>query len=155
MVHRFINTREANNIKIIFNALDSEKDGEIEYREFKYNLKALFGLTLVDKELKRMFKKADMSSDGIIQYTECLIAGCNKYDILSDLSLRTAFTNMDYDKDGKISKADYDFLIRGFDADKSTPFMQTEHGKDWAKMIVSLKKQLNYEEEDDIPEITY
>jgi len=54
MVHRCINTKEAYNIKLIFNALDSEKDSEIEGKEFRYNLKTLFGLTLIDKEFKKI-----------------------------------------------------------------------------------------------------
>jgi len=131
MVHRYINTKEAYNIKIIFNALDSEKDSEIEGKEFRYNLKALFGLTLIDKEFKKIIQNADMNKDGNIQYTEFMMAGCNKHDLLTDSSMRTTFSNMDYDKDGKISKADYDFLIRGFAADLSVPFEDTEHGKDW------------------------
>jgi hypothetical protein len=72
-----------------------------------------------------------MNKDGNIQYTEFIMAGCNKHDLLTDSSMRTTFSNMDYDKDGKISKADYDFLIRGFSADLSMPFENTEHGKDW------------------------
>lgn len=134
MVHRFVNAREANSIKIIFNALDTEKDGELLYEEFSSNMKATFGLSLVDKDFRRILKNADLSGDGIIQFTEFLMAGCNKYDLLTDSSMRTAFSNMDYDKDGKITTADYDFMIRGFLQDTGVPFEETEHGRDWAKM---------------------
>lgn len=131
MVHNYINTKEAYNIKIIFNALDSEKDGEIEPNEFRYNLKTLFGLNMIEREFKQIIKNADLNQDGNFQYTEFIMAGCNKHDLLIDSSMRSTYSSIDNDKDGKISKADYDFFIRGFSADQNVPFENTDHGKDW------------------------
>ena len=66
MAYRFIPSRETNNIRIIFNALDTEKDGELEYIEFTENTRKIFEFELADKEMHRMLKNADFNKDGMI-----------------------------------------------------------------------------------------
>jgi len=131
MVLRGLSGKEFNNIKVIFNMLDTEKDGELQYDEFIEALSKTFQLECVEKEMQKILAYTDMNGDGIIQFTEFMISGCNKRDMLTDYNLKNAFNAMDHDKNGKISKDDYEFIVRGF-ADDARPFDETEQGKDWA-----------------------
>ena len=66
MALRKVSSREYNNIKSIFNALDTEKDGELTFEEFSKNLIKTFKLTLINKEMEMLLQQTDMNKDGLI-----------------------------------------------------------------------------------------
>ena len=71
-----------------------------------------------------------------------------------DRNLRTAFAFLDTDSNSKISKADYDFVLRGLSGDK-TPFKETEMGKDWYAMMEFLIKLGRLDEDEIEEDLTY
>lgn len=149
---RRLNPREMAHIKMIYNALDTEKDGEITTTEFKAALRNTFRLELSDWEMRRLLCYIDMNDDGMIQFSEFVIAGCNKFELITDQSLRVAFSNMDVDKNGKISKADYDFTVRGFSDDN---FDKSLYGYDWRKMENFIKVSQHDSSDTPINELTF
>ena len=87
-----------------------------------------------------MLRQVDLNKDGFIQFTEFMIAGCNKYDICRDENLRSIFSKLDADRDGLISIQDYEFAVRGFNSTDTSPFIKTEEGKDWRAMLDYLTR---------------
>lgn len=56
IIKRFNNQRERQFIKIVFDALDDEKDGELELKEISEQFKAKFGLDMGQKAWSSCFK---------------------------------------------------------------------------------------------------
>ena len=52
-------------------------------------------------------RNVDTSGNRSISFTEFLMAACNKNELLTERNLQLAFTYMDYDKDGFVSRDDF------------------------------------------------
>ena len=65
-------------LRRLFDAIDIEKDGEIEMNEFIKVMKQKFEIEVVEEDFERVLKEVDLNFDGKIQFTEFLMAGCNK-----------------------------------------------------------------------------
>ena len=71
MVGRFLSYREKEFLKKVFDALDDEKDGELEPKEFVEQFDEKFNMKLSLKEMKRMINSMDSEGtktggDGLI-----------------------------------------------------------------------------------------
>ena len=69
---------------MIFDALDEEKDGEIELQQLVHSMSEKFKITIELKAMKQIMYQCDMDFDGKMQFTEFLIAACNKRGLLSE-----------------------------------------------------------------------
>ena len=83
MIGRFLPYREKEFLKRVFDALDVDKDGELEPKEFCEQFHLKFRMQLGVKDMKRMVEYMDLpgtktGGDGLIQFTEFLVAGCDK-----------------------------------------------------------------------------
>ena len=67
-------------------------------------------------EMQAIMSQCDLDFDGKIQFTEFLIACCNKRLLFSDQNLNECFMHIDKDQDGVIGTKD----IRGFVGDEYT-----------------------------------
>ena len=65
-------------LRRLFDAIDVEKDGEIEMNEFIKVMKQKFEIEVVEEDFERVLREVDLNFDGKIQFTEFLMAGCNK-----------------------------------------------------------------------------
>jgi len=61
-----IDRREKENLRMIFDALDEEKDGEIELSEFVIQLKEKFDISVNIEEIEAIMKQCDLDYDGKI-----------------------------------------------------------------------------------------
>ena len=59
-----INSKEKENLKMIFDALDDEKDGELELEEFVIQLNEKFDIKVQVKEMEQIMKQIDLDYDG-------------------------------------------------------------------------------------------
>lgn len=91
---------------MIFDALDEEKDGEIELHELKEQMIEKFEIIWEDKEYDRVIKNCDLDGDGKMQFTEFVIAACHKKPLLSENNLKLCFEFIDFDSDGLITRPD-------------------------------------------------
>ena len=64
MVSRFLNHREKDFLRKIFDALDDEKDGELTANEFCDQFKAKFNLELPYKEMRKIIRCIDFADGG-------------------------------------------------------------------------------------------
>ena len=96
---------------MIFDALDEEKDGEIELKEFVIQLNEKFDIQVSVKQMEAIMKQIDLDYDGKVQFTEFLIAACDKKLLFSVINLKLCFEFIDMDGDGNISIDDLsDFM---------------------------------------------
>ena len=81
--------------------------------------------------------------DGLIQYQEFLVAGCDKRNLLSERNLEKEFEFIDVDKDGFIGPDDIEkFMIENVDPETVEG---DEDCQDWFKLSCAIKKA-NYVE---------
>ena len=59
-----IGGKELETLKMIFDALDEEKDGEIELKEFVIQLYEKFDIRVKVNEMEAIMKQADLDYDG-------------------------------------------------------------------------------------------
>ena len=85
MVSRFIAPKEREFLRKIFDALDNEKDGELTAKEFCDEWRIKFDMELPYTEMRKIIDCIDFvdGGDGLIQFTEFVLAGCNKSTLLT------------------------------------------------------------------------
>ena len=101
-----LSEEKINELKEIFRAFDTDKDGQIEYDEFKQGLIKIKSEKLKEEEIKEYFDSIDTDKNGKIDYTEFLAATLKKKLFLKEERLFEAFSRFDINNDGKISKSE-------------------------------------------------
>jgi calcium-dependent protein kinase len=92
-----------------FKALDVNNDGKLTKKELIIGYARIYphlGEAEVEEEVSKLFNKADSDRSGAIDYSEWQIATINKYSILQDQKLKSAFELFDKDKNGSISASE-------------------------------------------------
>ncbi|CAG9328081.1 unnamed protein product [Blepharisma stoltei] len=94
-------TKELDDLRKIFVALDKNGDGKLSINELKHGfmVRGLLSIFNVDEILEH----CDSNENGYIDYNEFLTAALNWKKALSQERLETAFRAYDKDKNGKIS----------------------------------------------------
>ena len=118
MVGRFLPHAEKAFLRKVFDALDVEKDGELEPKEFVEQFYFKFNLQLGIKDMQRMINSMDLEGtktggDGLIQYSEFLVAACNKQSLLEGSNINKEFKYLDHDKDGVLDVSDIERFMYG------------------------------------------
>ncbi len=95
---------EINDLKNIFQAFDTDNDGQINYNEFEQGLLKLHSKEIKPDEIHKYFSSIDTDKNGKIDYTEFLAACLEKKVFLKEEKLYEAFSMLDTNHNGKISK---------------------------------------------------
>ena len=106
MARTNIEKKEKDRLKLIFDAIDDDKDGEIELEEFVLNLGSKFDLDVKISEMEKIMKQVDLDYDGKVQFSEFLIAACNKRALFTQASILKCFNYIDFDQDGELTRKD-------------------------------------------------
>ena len=99
-----VDDNEISNLKDIFKAFDKDNDGQISYNEFEEGIKKLKQGNFDPNEIKSIFDSIDTDKNGKIDYTEFLAASMEQKIFLKEERLYEAFSMLDKDHDGKITK---------------------------------------------------
>jgi calcium-dependent protein kinase len=99
-------------LKNFFKAFDKDNNGQIDYKEFKQGLMELNINNLTKDEIKNVFANIDVDHNGRIDYTEFIAASLERRVYLKKEKLFEAFSNLDKDKDCKISKDEIMKILR-------------------------------------------
>jgi calcium-binding protein CML len=88
-------------MKMVFDKFDSNKDGKISQQEYKATLKSL-GMGNSVNEVPNIFRVVDLDGDGFINFDEFMEAQ-KKGGGVRSLDIQSAFRTFDKNGDGKIS----------------------------------------------------
>lgn len=104
IVHFFYSSHEIDDLKKVFQRLDSNGDGMLTFDELKNGFEKIFGKHLSDVEVTNIMEGVDQDHNGYIEYQEFLRATLNRKTLISEENLQLAFEKFDLNNDGKLSK---------------------------------------------------
>ncbi len=82
----------------IFEAFDSNKDGALTDDELREGFKEFMGEQLLGEcDLEEIMKRIDFNQDGMIQYSEFIMAASNMKNMMTEINLKYAFDLFDLD----------------------------------------------------------
>ena len=95
---------EISDLKLIFQAFDTDNDGQINYKEFEEGLLKSKSVSIKPNEIKAYFDSIDTDKNGKIEYTEFISACLQNKIKIKEEKLYDAFSAFDKDHNGKITK---------------------------------------------------
>ena len=108
--------KEITHLRDAFKTFDKNNDGQISYNEFKEGLEKFTSANLNENDIKSYFSSIDTDKNDKIDYTEFLAATIEKNILLKEERLFEAFSMLDKDNNGKITK---DELMKVLKLEKS------------------------------------
>lgn len=102
MVQNMITKEEISRLQQVFQALDKNKDGKLQYDELLQGYEEFYG-DFAKEEVDRIFKLVDVDNSGEIDFSEFVTATVNRNELLQDEKLKQAFSIYDKDGSGTIS----------------------------------------------------
>lgn len=109
IVCQLLTKEENDKLQESFQLIDRDADGFISKDELKAGFKKIYAhLSEKDliREVDRVFEKADLDGDGMIDYSEWQISCVQKEKVLKEDRLVSAFKHFDKKNLGKISAAE-------------------------------------------------
>jgi Ca2+-binding EF-hand superfamily protein len=112
IVHFVYYSEDINNLKHVFQQLDTNNDGMLTFTEIKNGFDIYFGKAMSEIKLKEIVDNIDGNLDGVISYEEFLRFAIKKEELLHESHLKHAFDKFDINKDGKLSKSEITKVLR-------------------------------------------
>ena len=98
-------------VMAMINEVDSDNDGEVDFREFMELMAKKMKEGEMDEELVEAFKTFDKNGNGCITMQELKDVMHQYGEKLSDEEVKLMFDETDSDKDGKISFEDFVLMM--------------------------------------------
>ena len=102
MIHQLVSPDEMENQKKLFSRLDKNHDGHLSRDDLIKGFREIYG-EVVEAEVDEIYNLADLSGNGLIDYSEWLVATTKKANLLNQQKLRQAFAYFDKNNTGKVS----------------------------------------------------
>ena len=115
IIHSQTDNQELKNLEKFFKQLDTSNDGYISIEELEQGLAETCGDLTVTKNRSELLEFIDIDGNGLISYSEFLMAAVNKRNLLTQQNIDAVFRAFDTENTGHISLQD---LKRVFNASK-------------------------------------
>uniref|UniRef100_A0A1J3D0N8 non-specific serine/threonine protein kinase n=1 Tax=Noccaea caerulescens TaxID=107243 RepID=A0A1J3D0N8_NOCCA len=101
VITEFLSTEEVEDIKEMFNKMDTDNDGIVTIEELKGGLRD-FGTQLAESEVQMLIEAVDTKGKGTLDYGEFVAVSLHLQKVANDEHLRKAFSYFDKDGNGYI-----------------------------------------------------
>jgi calcium-dependent protein kinase len=88
----------------VFKAFDTNGDGMLSKEEIHEGYEKIFGQSINQEGVDKMFDSVDLDKSGYIDYSEFVVATMSEKNLFSEKKLKAAFKMFDKDDSGFISK---------------------------------------------------
>ena len=103
MVQNMVTKDETNRLQQVFQQLDTNKDGKLQYEELLAGYENYYGKDMAKDEVDRIFELVDVDHSNEIDFSEFVTATANRGNLLQEDKLKQAFSYYDKDNSGSIS----------------------------------------------------
>jgi calcium-dependent protein kinase len=101
---QLLSKKEKESLSSIFKAFDENSDGRLSKKEFINGYEKIFGQTIDQEKIAKIFDSVDLDKSGFIDYSEFVVATMNEKNLFSEKKLAAAFKMFDTDSSGSISR---------------------------------------------------
>jgi calcium-dependent protein kinase len=101
VIAEFLSTEEVEDIKVMFNKMDTDNDGIVSIEELKAGLRD-FSTQLAESEVQMLIEAVDTKGKGTLDYGEFVAVSLHLQKVANDEHLRKAFSYFDKDGNGYI-----------------------------------------------------
>ncbi|KAE8711660.1 Calcium-dependent protein kinase 7 [Hibiscus syriacus] len=101
VIAEFLSVEEVEDIKVMFNKMDTDNDGIVSIKELKAGFRN-FGSQLAESEVQMLIEAVDANGKGTLDYGEFLAVSLHLQRMANDEHLRKAFSYFDKDGNGFI-----------------------------------------------------
>ncbi|MCL7041534.1 hypothetical protein MKW94_025623 [Papaver nudicaule] len=101
VIAEHLSVEEVEDIKVMFNKIDTDNDGIVSVEELKAGLQK-FGSQLAESEVQMLIEAVDTNGKGTMDYGEFVAVSLHLQRMAYDEHLRKAFSYFDKDKNGYI-----------------------------------------------------
>ncbi|GMJ03227.1 calcium-dependent protein kinase 13 [Hibiscus trionum] len=101
VIAEFLSVEEVEDIKVMFNKMDTDNDGIVSVEELKAGFRN-FGSQLAESEVQMLIEAVDANGKGTLDYGEFLAVSLHLQRLANDEHLRKAFSYFDKDGNGFI-----------------------------------------------------
>ncbi|TYJ40144.1 hypothetical protein E1A91_A04G119000v1 [Gossypium mustelinum] len=101
VIAEFLSVEEVEDIKVMFNKMDTDNDGIVSVEELKAGFKN-YGSQLAEPEVQMLIEAVDANGKGTLDYGEFLAVSLHLQRMANDEHLRKAFSYFDKDGNGFI-----------------------------------------------------
>ena len=120
MFHQMSTSEMIKDLKLIFEQIDENGDGILNYDELKRGFKLYYkDENIAEKELDEIIKNIDLDKNELIEYQEFLTSVMNPEMLLTDKNLAMAFSAFDTDGSGVLSYEEIKNVLGILDQDSS------------------------------------
>lgn len=102
----------------IFKSLDKNGDGHLSKEEILEGYEEHFGIPINEEDVDNMMRNVDIDGNGVIDYTEFVMATMNEKNMVNNEKLMQAFKMFDKDNSGTITPDEIREVL-GFDSNIS------------------------------------
>ena len=103
MVQNMVTKDETNRLQQVFQQLDTNKDGKLQYEELLAGYENYYGKEMAKDEVDRIFELVDVDHSNEIDFSEFVTETANRGNLLQEEKLKQAFSYYDKDNSGSIS----------------------------------------------------
>ena len=103
MVQNMVTKEETARLQQVFQQLDTNKDGKLQYNELLAGYEEHYGKDMAKDEVDRIFELVDVDHSNEIDFSEFVTATANRGNLLQEDKLKQAFAYYDKDNSGSIS----------------------------------------------------
>jgi len=109
-----LSQEERDGLEKIFKAIDKDGNGELTHEELIEGYKEVFKNNKdAEKQAKAIIEKADLDNSGRIDFTEFIIAACDKEKLYAKEKLDRAFKMIDTDNSGYLTRDEISSIMNG------------------------------------------
>jgi len=101
---QLLSKKEKDSLSSVFKAFDENGDGMLSKEEIKNGYEKVFGYSINEEQINKMFKAVDLDGSGYLDYSEFVVATMNEKNLFSEKKLKAAFKMFDKDNSGAISR---------------------------------------------------
>jgi len=114
IISQLIMSKEKKHLDDVFSAMDSNRSGTLSKNDIQAGFKKYLHVDLTRSQTNALFKNCDLNNNGVLEYSEFIVAAMSEKNLLKNDKLRKAFDIFDTDGTGYITAGNLTQALKFF-----------------------------------------